>query len=78
MNSTMQNVTLSADANDINVVRQAATSKGSSLNKEFRRWLRQEAQANSEERVKAFRKTMERLSYVKTDRKYTREEMNER
>lgn len=74
----MQNVTLSADANDINVVRQAATSKGSSLNKEFRRWLRQEAQANSEERVKAFRKTMERLSYVKTDRKYTREEMNER
>jgi len=77
----MQNITLSADKSLIEAAREKASTKKTSLNAEFRRWLLQYANTNSQakQRVQTYRELMDELSDISTDgQKFSREEMNER
>jgi len=71
----MKNVTFSVDEQVLAKARKRAVNKGTTLNEEVRTWMKQYALPITSER---FREIMKQVSYVKTDRKYTREEMNER
>lgn len=71
----MKNVTFSVDEQVLAKARKRAVNKGTTLNEEVRTWMKQYAVPITSER---FREIMKQVSYVKTDRKYTREEMNER
>jgi len=73
----MKNITLSADAHLIDLARQEARSRKTTLNALFREWLkeiarRDEARKNAET---AIRNLSQHLAF---ERKLTREEMNER
>jgi hypothetical protein len=72
----MKNITLSADEHLIEQAREVARSKRTTLNQEFRNWL--ESYARPNDLVTRYDDLMKRLSHVRVDRKYTREEMNER
>lgn len=72
----MKNVTLSADEAVIERARERARREKTSLNQEFRRWL--ESYAGQDRAVAAYRELMERLSHVRADGPYTRQELNER
>ncbi len=74
---SMKNITLSADEKLIEDVRKLAVRNGTTLNNMFRDWLRQQS---AQDRItpERFRELMDRLSYVRAGRKFTREEMNER
>ena len=72
----MKNITLRAEESLIEQARQAARERHTTLNAAFREWLKEfAAQQTSMQEYDAL---MERLNYLKVDRKYTREEMNER
>lgn len=71
----MKNVTFSIDEQTLSRARKRASNKGTTLNEEVRTWMKQYAVPVTSER---FREIMKQISYVKTDRKYTREEMNKR
>lgn len=73
----MKNITLSAPEELIEQARKQAALKGTTLNNEFREWLKSQT-ISGEERAKRFRELMERTSYVNAGRKFTRDEMNER
>ena len=72
----VKNITLSADENLIEQARKAAADQNTTLNAAFREWLEQFA--GREERARRFDEIMERTKYLKADRKYTRDELNER
>ena len=74
----MKNVTLSADESLIEAARERARSEQSTLNTEFRRWLR--SYAGREDKGAAYDALMKDLrKRVSTGgRKFTRDEMNER
>lgn len=72
----VKNITLSADENLIEQARKAAAEQHTTLNAAFREWLEQFS--GREQRARKFDETMERLKYFSVDRKYTRDEMNER
>ncbi len=77
----LKNVTLSAEEALIEAARARAVQQKTTLNAEFRRWLKDYASsdAKSEKRVLAFRETMEKLrGKTVIGRKLTRDEMNER
>jgi len=77
----MQNITLSADSRLIKLAREKAQAKKTSLNAEFRRWLKNYADTNdlAKQRVQEYRKLMDELSDISTSgRKFSRDEMNER
>jgi hypothetical protein len=72
----LKNITLSAEEKLIERARKKAESKNTTLNAEFRRWLAQYADApQSTDDLIAL---MKQYNYVKSGRKYTRDEMNER
>jgi hypothetical protein len=73
----MKNITLSADEDVIERARAVAHSQHTTLNAMFREWLDQIASTSgSAEKYEAL---MKRLSYVDFgDRRFTRDEMNER
>jgi hypothetical protein len=73
---SVKNITLSADENLIEEARRVAQSNHTTLNAAFRDWLADftAQQGNAHE----FDALMNRLSYVTIDRKFTRDEMNER
>jgi len=73
----MKNVTLSADEDLIDKARLVARSQRKTLNAAFREWLLQftSTEGDAAARYKAL---MKRLRYVKVDRRFTRDEMNER
>jgi hypothetical protein len=72
----MKNITLSADEHLIEQARNKARSQHTTLNAAFRKWLVQfTAQPGSGKEYEAL---MQRLRYVKSDRRYTRDELNER
>ena len=74
----MKNITFSADEHLIEAARKRAREERTTLNEEFRRWLEQYSQqATQEERAMAI---IDRIaSYARIgDRKFTRDEMNER
>ena len=72
----LKNITFSVEEDLIQKARERAISEKTTLNAVFRRWLKQYS-----ERKKAaeeYDKIMESLSYAKAERKFSREEMNER
>jgi hypothetical protein len=72
----VKNITLSADENLIEQAREVARAQHTTLNAAFREWLEQ--YSGREERARRFDEIMERTKYLKADRKYTRDELNER
>jgi hypothetical protein len=72
----LKNITFSADEVLIREARRQAALQNTTLNALFREWL--ERYVAQESSVDEYRALMDRLSYVRVDRKYTREEMNER
>jgi hypothetical protein len=72
----VKNITFSADEHLIDQARATAAEQGTTLNAAFREWLEQFS--GRAQRVRRFDELMERTKYFRVDRKYTREEMNER
>lgn len=72
----LKNVTLSADKDLIEQARRRAEAKNTTLNAEFRRWLEQyiETPLTSDD----LEGLMERFSYARAGKTFTRDEMNER
>jgi hypothetical protein len=74
----MKNVTFSADEADIETARSRATSAGTTLNEEFRRWLREYArsEAHADQMMDAIRDLQSRIRTG--GKRFTRAERNER
>jgi RNase P/RNase MRP subunit p30 len=72
----VKNITLTADEQLIEQARKAAADRHTTLNAMFRDWL--EDVAGRRERLRRFDEAIERTKDFSVDRKYTREEMNER
>ena len=71
----MKNITLTADEALIQQARRRAALEGTNLNDLFRAWLgRYVTQPSAPEQYEAL---MARLEHVRSDRKFSREEMNE-
>ncbi len=72
----MRNITFSADEDVIDLARQIARARHTTLNDAFRAWL--ESYARPDDSVRAYEALKKDLDYVKAGRKFTREQMNER
>jgi predicted HicB family RNase H-like nuclease len=76
-----KNITLTASEDLIEAARVQAKQENTSLNNLFRDWLsayvNKQLQQERKERVQAFLKSVQK-SDVKSDRHYSRQEMNER
>jgi hypothetical protein len=73
----VKNITLSADENLIEQARKAAADQHTTLNAAFREWLEQ--YSGRARWLREYDELMERTrKYMKVDRKYTRDELNER
>jgi hypothetical protein len=72
----VRNVTLSADEGLIEKARLIARSQRRTLNVAFREWLEQFTASDGD--LESYDALMKRLSHVKADRHFTRDEMNER
>lgn len=71
-----KNITLSAEEEIIRKARERALRERTTLNDEFRKWLRQYTRFGITGRE--FDRMMKSLEYAKPGRKFPREEMNER
>ena len=72
----MKNITLSADEDLIEQARRVARAQRKTLNAAFREWLVQfTSRSGSSQNVDSL---MRRLRHVKSGRRFSREEMNER
>lgn len=72
----LKNITLSADEELIRKAREKASKEHTTLNANFRRWLRQYVNRNTNPtNFKAF---MESLDYARPGRKFSRDELHER
>jgi len=73
----VKNITLSADENLIEQARKTAADQNTTLNAAFREWLQQ--YSGRQRWLSEYDELMERTrKYMKVDRKYTRDELNER
>ena len=72
----MKNVTLSADEALIRRARERAARENRSLNSVFREWLRR--YAGQIDGVREYEGLMHRLEHVRSGRRFSREECNER
>jgi len=72
----VKNVTLTADERLIRQARERAAREKRSLNSAFREWL--ERYAAQDAAAESYEQLMQRLSYVRAGRKFSREEMHER
>ena len=72
----MRNITFSADGELIDRARLRARSEGKTLTAVFREWLQR--YADNSTAAAEYQQLMRRLSHVKVDRKFTRDEMNSR
>lgn len=70
-----KNITLSAEESLIERARRKAQSQNTTLNQAFRNWLSRFVESD---RSNDYSTLMKRLSYAKSNRKFSREEMNER
>jgi hypothetical protein len=70
----VKNITLSADEDLIEQARLVAKARHTTLNAAFREWLVQFSK--QQEDTEEFDSFMNRLRYVKINRKFTRDEMN--
>jgi hypothetical protein len=74
---TVKNITLSAEESLIVQARKAAADQNTTLNAAFREWLLQ--YSGRQRWLREYDELMERTrKYMKVDRKYTRDELNER
>jgi len=71
-----QNITFNADKSDIELAREDARSRNTTLHELFREWLK--GIAGRKRREQDYRALMDELRHVNAGRKFTREEMNER
>ena len=72
----LRNITFSAEKRLVEAARRKAARERRSLNEVFREWLARYAQ--QDDPAENFDRLMERLGYVRSGRKFTRVEMNER
>jgi hypothetical protein len=72
----LQNITLSADKVLIERARRRAEAQKTTLNVEFRRWL--EHYVEVPQTITDLSALMDRLSYAKPGKTFTRDELNER
>lgn len=72
----MKNITLSADEQLIERARQTAQAQRTTLNAVFREWLEQYVSQN--DILLSYDEVKRQLAHVRSGRKYTRDEMNER
>jgi hypothetical protein len=72
----VKNITLSADEHLIEEARRVAVEQHTTLNAAFREWLEQFS--GRARRAREFDEFFARTAYVQADRKYTRDELNER
>jgi hypothetical protein len=72
----LKNITLSADAELIRLARDRAKQERTSLNETFRQWLVRYAKTGR--KTTDYLSHMEKLSYVRPGRHFTRDDMNER
>jgi hypothetical protein len=72
----MKNIKFSAPEELIEKARKQEEARGTTLNNEFREWLKHQAVSNGE-RAYRYRKLIERLGHVNAGRKFSRDEMNE-
>jgi hypothetical protein len=70
----MRNVTFSADEELIDRARLRARRENKTLNAVFREWLQR--YAGNSTAAAEYQQLMRRLSHVRVDRKFTRDEMN--
>jgi hypothetical protein len=73
----MKNITLSADEGLIEAARERARAEHTTLNEQFRRWLKDYAR-REQQADEAMAVIRELRGKVRVGRKLTREEMNER
>ena len=74
----MKNITLSADENLIEAARRRAVSERTTLNEQFRSWLKRYVR-REQQAAEAMRVMRELQGTISTGgRKFTRDEMNER
>lgn len=74
----MKNITLSAEENLIEAARQQARRRRTTLNAEFRDWLRRYASHDGRRRLLSYQRLMEEMAGVSSGGRFSREEMNER
>ncbi len=72
----MKNITLSADEALIELARETARARKTTLNQLFRNWLTE--LAGLRERDERLAALLDRLDYVKSGGPFSREDMNER
>lgn len=72
----LKNITFSADPELIVRARKRAEEKKTTLNAEFRRWLEQFVNRPSNETE--LKQLLKKMDYVKFERSFTRDELNER
>ena len=71
----LKNITLSADEELIRKAREQAQRERTTLNAEFRKWLKRYLHSVKTTDYQAF---MDKLNYAKPGETFSREEMNER
>jgi hypothetical protein len=71
-----KNITLSAEEKLIKKARQHAKKQNTTLNAEFRKWLKHFSNENS--KADNYSLIMEHLDYVQSGRRFSRDELNER
>ena len=72
----LKNITLSADENLIRKAREKAQRDKTTLNANFRQWLKQYIGKNT--KASSFNNLMQQLDYVNAGSKFTRDQLNER
>lgn len=72
----LKNITLSADEELIKKAREKAQREKTTLNENFRRWLRKYVISDTNQT--RYEEMMDALNYAEPGRKFTREELNER
>lgn len=72
----LKNITLSADEELIALAREKASRQGTTVNSQFRLWLR--AFIEQEQASNSYRELMRELDYANSGRRFTRDEFNAR
>lgn len=74
---SLKNITLSADEKLIQCAREKAIREKKTLNKAFREWLVNYTGTGRSNIAKEYQEIMHELSYVRTSKSFTRDELNE-
>lgn len=72
----LKNITLSADKELIQKAREKAKREHTTLNASFRRWIKRYVSKNT--KTTDYYAFMDSLNYATPDRKFSRDELNER